>query len=57
MPENADNVIFATCILHNYLRDQGVSLSDMGGGVLQMFEATLQKHQPKEEVPTKVFLK
>jgi len=28
--ENADNTIFATCILHNYLRDQGVGLSDMG---------------------------
>jgi len=22
-------IIFATCILHNYLRDQGVGLSDM----------------------------
>jgi len=29
MPENAD-IIFATCILHNYLKDQGVSLSDLG---------------------------
>jgi hypothetical protein len=28
--ENAENIIFATCILHNYLRDQGVGLSDMG---------------------------
>jgi hypothetical protein len=28
LPENAD-VIFATCILHNYLTDQGVGLSDM----------------------------
>jgi hypothetical protein len=28
-PENADNISFATCILHNYLRDQGVGLSDM----------------------------
>jgi hypothetical protein len=24
------DIIFATCILHNYLRDQGVGLSDMG---------------------------
>jgi hypothetical protein len=24
-----DNIIFATCILHNYLRDKGVGLSDM----------------------------
>jgi hypothetical protein len=29
-PENATNSIFATSILHNYLRDQGVGLSDMG---------------------------
>jgi hypothetical protein len=28
--ENADNIIFETCILHNYLRDQGIGLSDMG---------------------------
>jgi len=30
LPENANNIIFATCILHNYLTDQGVGLSDMG---------------------------
>jgi len=30
LPENADNSIFATCILHKYLRDEGVGLSDMG---------------------------
>jgi len=29
LPENAD-IIFATCNLHNYLRDQGVGLRDMG---------------------------
>jgi hypothetical protein len=29
LPENAD-IIFATCILHNYLREQGVGPSDMG---------------------------
>jgi hypothetical protein len=29
LSENAD-VIFSTCILHNYLRDQGVGLSDTG---------------------------
>jgi hypothetical protein len=29
LPENAD-IIFATCILHNYLRVQGLGLSDMG---------------------------
>jgi hypothetical protein len=29
LPENVDNIIFATCILHNYPRDQGVGLSDM----------------------------
>jgi hypothetical protein len=30
LPEFADNIIFATCILHNYLRDQVLGLSDMG---------------------------
>jgi hypothetical protein len=30
LPENADNIIFATYILNSYLRDQGVELSDMG---------------------------
>ena len=30
LPENADNFIFVTCILHSYLRDRGVGLSDMG---------------------------
>ena len=30
LPEDADNIIFATCILHNYLRDQDVGLSDLG---------------------------
>ena len=29
LPENAD-IIFATCILHNYPTDQGVGLSDLG---------------------------
>jgi hypothetical protein len=28
LPENA-HIIFATCIFHNYLRNQGVSLSDI----------------------------
>jgi len=30
LPENAGNIIFATCILHSHLRDQGLCLSDMG---------------------------
>jgi hypothetical protein len=30
LPENTDNFIFATCILHNYLRGQGLGLSDVG---------------------------
>jgi hypothetical protein len=29
IPDNAENIIFATCILHNYPRDQGVGMSDM----------------------------
>jgi hypothetical protein len=39
-----------TCILHNYLREQVI------WEVLRMFEAILQKHQTKEEVPIKVLL-
>ena len=30
MLENADDITFVTCILHSYLRDEGVGLSDMG---------------------------
>jgi len=30
LSENADNITFATYILHNYLRDQGVGRSDIG---------------------------
>ena len=30
LAENADNIIFGTRILHSYLRDQVVGLSDMG---------------------------
>jgi hypothetical protein len=30
LPENADNIIFANCILHNFPRDQVVGLNDMG---------------------------
>ena len=29
LPKNADNIIFATSILHNCLRDQGIGLSDL----------------------------
>ena len=29
LPENADNIIFATCFLHNYPRVQVVDLSDV----------------------------
>jgi hypothetical protein len=28
-PENVENIIFATCILHTHLRDQGLGLSYM----------------------------
>ena len=27
--ENVDNITFAICILHNYLRDQGICLSNI----------------------------
>jgi hypothetical protein len=50
LPENADNIIFASCILHNYLRDQGVGVSDMGSSA----DVGIHKYQAKEEVPTKV---
>ena len=30
LPENVDNIIFATCILYSYLREQGVGPSDKG---------------------------
>ena len=30
LPENVDSITFVTCILHSYLGDQGVGLSDMG---------------------------
>jgi hypothetical protein len=33
LPENADNIIFATCILYSYLSEQGVSPSDKGSSV------------------------
>jgi hypothetical protein len=46
LPENADRIIFAACILHNYPRDQVVGLSDTGSS--RMFEAILQKYQTKE---------
>ena len=29
LSENEDSIIFATCVLHIYLRDQGVGLSDI----------------------------
>jgi len=29
LSETAGNIIFANCILHSYLRDQGVGLNDM----------------------------
>ena len=40
LSENAD-IIFATCILHNYLRDQGVVVSDMG--ISSNVRSTLKK--------------
>jgi hypothetical protein len=54
LPENGD-IIFVTCVLHNYLREQGVGLSDMGSSANG--RSSLTKYQTKEEVPTKVVLK
>jgi hypothetical protein len=52
--ENAD-IILATCVLHNYLREQGVGLSDMGR--CSNDRSNLKKHQTKHKVATKVLLK
>jgi len=43
--ENADNIIFATCILHNYLRDQGIGLSDMGSSANVQSNLTKMSNQ------------
>jgi len=44
LPENAD-IIFATCILHNYLRDQGVGLSDTGNSANVRINLTKIRNQ------------
>jgi hypothetical protein len=48
--QSLPDIIFATCVLHNYLRDQGVGRSDMGSSA----NVQTQKYQTKEEVPTKL---
>jgi hypothetical protein len=55
LPESGDSIIFATYILHNYLREQGVGLSDMGSSANSRSNRT--QYQTKEEVPTIVLLK
>jgi len=40
LPENADNIIFATYILHSHPRDQRVGLSDMGGSANDQIKLT-----------------
>jgi len=54
LPENTDNIIFATCILHNYLRDQGVGLSDMGSSVNVRSNLT-KIPKPRRKCPTECF--
>jgi hypothetical protein len=51
--ENADNIIFVTCILHNYLRDQDLGLSNMGssGNV----RSNLTKISNQGQCPPKFF--
>jgi hypothetical protein len=51
-PENGDNIIFATCVLRSYLRDQGVGLSDMGSSSND--QTVTQKYQNN---PTEALLK
>jgi len=55
LPENADNINFAICILNNYLRDQGIGLSDMGSSV--NVRSNLTKMPNQRKVPTQVLLK
>ena len=55
LPENADNIIFANCILYNYLRDQVVGLNDMGSS--PNGRSNFTKIPNQGEVPTKVLLK
>jgi hypothetical protein len=48
LPENAD-IIYATCILHNYLKEQGVGLSDMGSsGNVQSNLTKIPKKCPRK---------
>jgi hypothetical protein len=54
LPENT-GIIFATCILHNYVRDLGVSLNDIVSSA--NVRSILKKYQTKEKVPTKVLWK
>jgi len=46
---------FAISILHNYLRDQKVGLSNIASSA--NVQTTLKIYKTKEEVPTKVLLK
>ena len=55
MPENAGINIFDTCILHSYLRGQGVSLSDMGSTANDQINLT--KIPKKKVVSTEVLMK
>jgi hypothetical protein len=52
--ENSD-IIFATHILPNYLRDQGIGLSDIESSA--NVQSNIKIDKTKEEVPTKVLLK
>jgi hypothetical protein len=52
--ENSD-IIFATCILPNYLRDQGIGLSDIASSA--NVQNNLKIYKTKEEVPTKMIVK
>jgi hypothetical protein len=59
LPENAKNIIFTKCILHNYLRDQGLGLSDMGSSanvrsnLIKIPNQGASSHQSALEVSTK----
>jgi len=50
--DNSD-IIFATCILHNYLRDQGVGLSDIASSA--DVQTILKNTKPRRKCPLKCF--
>jgi hypothetical protein len=53
--QNANSIIFATSILHSYLRVQGVGPRAMA--ISAMIKAISQKYQNNKVTPTEVLFK